>query len=244
MARSRARKSSPLYLPSAFELFTPSKDIVLNNIWIFGPLYAVPFIFWVHSWIWSPLPNQHVRLWQHADGFSSGWVGSPLPTNLTFMVVGLSVLWFLLITVIGTIVQIMTQAAQLEGAQGRHLDFENLWQSVKKFGWRLVGLYIVTGLIILVGLLLLIVPGLIMIRRYYLSAYAMLDKDLGIREALDESARLSKKNTGAVWGVLGVMLLIGFINIIPIIGSLLSFVFGGLYSIAPAIRYEQLKKLP
>jgi hypothetical protein len=242
-ARNRARKSSPLYLPGAFELFTPSKAIILKNIWIFGPLYAVPLVFWIHSWIWSPLPTQHVRLWQHSDGFSSGWIGSPLPIDLTFLVVGFSILWFLLIIVIGTIVQIMTQAAQLEAAQSKHLDFQNLWQTLKKFGWRITGLYITMSLIILIGFILLFVPGLFMIRRYILAPYAMLDKNLSIREALDQSARLSKRNTGAIWGVLGVMLLIGFINIIPIIGGLASFVFGSLYSIAPALRYQQLKQL-
>src|SRR5579862_9804921 len=102
--RHRARRSSPLYLPSAFDLFTPSRELVLKHIWIFGPLYAVPFIFYIHSWIWSPLPNQHVRLWQHAGGFSSGWPGSTLPTYITFLSIGFSLLWLLIILAIGTAV--------------------------------------------------------------------------------------------------------------------------------------------
>jgi hypothetical protein len=245
MARTskRARKSSPLHLPGAFDLFTPSKELVLKNIWIFGPLYAVPFIFWIHSWIWSPLPNQPVHWWQHSRGFSSGWPGGPLPTYGTFLVVGFSILWFVIIGALGTIAQIMSQAAQLEAAEGRHLDFHNLWAVVKDRGWRMFGLYIVTGLIVLVGLILLIIPGLIMIRRYFLAPYVMLDKNVGIREALDRSAELSKVNTGSIWGILGVMLLIGMVNIIPILGGLVSFALGSLYSVAPALRYEQLKKL-
>jgi len=245
MARTskRARRSSPLHIPSAFELFTPSKELVLKNIWIFGPLYAVPFIFWIHSWIWSPLPTQHVHWWGHADTLSAGWTGSPLPTYGTFLVVGFSLLWFILIAVAGTIVQIMTQAAQLDAVERRPLTFDSLWDTVKLLGWRLVGLYIVMGLVIGVGFLLLIVPGLIMLRRYFLAPYVMLDKNTGIREAMDKSAELTKLNTGAIWGVLGVMLLFGLVNIIPIIGGLASFVLGGLYSLAPAMRYHQLKKL-
>jgi hypothetical protein len=241
-ASKRARRTSPLFLPSAFDLFSPSKDIVLKNIWIFGPLYAVPLIFWIHSWIWSPLPNQKVHLWQHSGGFSSGWPGGPLPTYLTFLAVGFSLLWFLIITFIGTAAQIMSQKAQLEGAQGRDLDFADLWAAVKQLGWRMVGLYITIFFIVIIGLILLIVPGLIFIRRYFFAPYVMLDKKLGIRESLDESAALSKLNTGSVWGIIGVMFLIGLLNIIPIIGGLASFIFGGLYSVAPALRYLQLKK--
>jgi hypothetical protein len=239
----RARRSSPLYLPSAFDLFTPSKEVVLRNLWIFGPLYAIPFIFWVHSWIWSPLPGEHIRWWNHADGFSSAWPGGSVPTYITFAFVGFSLFWLLIIFAAGTIAQIMAQAAQLEGAQARRLDFHDLWLVVKELGWRLLGLYIVMGLIIFVGLILLIVPGLIMIRRYFLAPYVMIDKKVGIREALDESAALSKLNPGSIWGIIGVMFLIGLANIVPIIGGLAAFAFGSLYSVAPALRYLQLKKL-
>jgi hypothetical protein len=244
MARTskRARRTSPLYLPSAFDLFRPSKEIVLNNIWIFGPLYAVPFIFWIHSWIWSPLPNQHVRLWQHSSGFSSAWPGGPVPSYLTFLTIGFSLLWLLIIIFIGTAAQIMSQKAQLDAVQDRHLNFKHLWATVKELGWRLFGLYIATALIIIAGLILFIIPGIIFIRRYFLGAYVMLDKKLSIGDSLTESARLSKQNPGAIWGVIGVMFLIGLVNIVPIIGGLVSFALGGLYSVAPAIRYQQLKK--
>lgn len=137
----------------------------------------------------------------------------------------------------------MTQAAQLDAVERRPLTFDSLWDTVKRLGWRLVGLYIVMGLVIGVGFLLLIVPGLIMLRRYFLAPYVMLDKNTGIREAMDKSAELTKLNTGAIWGVLGVMLLFGLVNIIPIIGGLASFVLGGLYSLAPAMRYHQLKRM-
>jgi hypothetical protein len=245
MARTskRPRRTSVFNLPSAFDLFSPSKKIVLNNIWIFGPLYAIPFIFWIHSWIWTPHSGQPEHLWQHSDGFSSAWPGGPIPTYLTFTVIGFSIFWLLVVAFAGTIAEIMSQAAQLEGAQKKTLNFEKLWAVVKELGWRMFGLYIVVAVVIFVGLLLFIVPGLIMIRRYFLSPYVMLDKKLGIRESMEESAALSKLNTGSIWGIVGVMLLIGLVNIIPIIGGLASFALGALYSVAPALRYLQLKKL-
>jgi hypothetical protein len=245
MARTsrRARKTSAYYLPGAFDLFTPSKELVLSKIWIFGPLYAIFFIFYIHSWLWQPLPHQHVRLWQHADGFSSGWPGWPVPSYLTFLTIGFSLLWLFIIVVIGTIAQIMSNAAQLSAAKDKDFDYKDLWQAVKENGWRLLGLYILMIVIITLGLIVFIVPGLIFMRRYILAPYVVLDKKLGIMDSLAKSSEISKLNTGALWGVIGVMFLIGLLNIVPVIGGLAAFVFGGLYSVAPAIRYQQLKKL-
>lgn len=245
MARTskRARKSSPLYLPSAFDLFTPSKELVLKHIWIFGPLYAIPLIFGIHDWIWSPAgPQNHETWYQHAYGFSAS-PGNPFPDYGFSGFVGFSLIWFLFVVIFGTIAAIMSQAAQLDAATGRHLDFQNLWNVVKQMGFRIFGLYIVTVVIVIAGLFLLIIPGLILLRRYYLAPYAMIDKNLSIGDALNESAELSKRNTGAVWGLFGVMLLIGLIGIIPFIGGLVSFIVGSLYSVAPALRYQQLKKI-
>lgn len=143
----------------------------------------------------------------------------------------------------GTIVQIMSQAAQLDAVENKPLDFQHLWQVVKKMGWRLLGLYIVIAAYVIVGLILLIVPGLIMIRRYFLAPYVMIEKNCSITEAMEHSAVMSKPYSGAIWGIVGVMILIGLAGIIPLIGSLVAFVFGSLYSVAPALRYQQLKKL-
>jgi hypothetical protein len=238
MARTskRARKSSPLNLPGAFELFTPSKEIVLKNIWIFGPLFAIPFIFWIHSWIWSPLPNQSVHWWQHSRTLSAGWTASPLPTYGTFLVVGFSILWFVIIAVGGTIVQIMTQSAQLRAVERKPLDFHDLWNDATRIGWDMFKLYVVSALAIIFSLF-------IFTRRYFLAPYVMLDRRTGVRESMRLSSELSAVNPGSVWAILGVMLLIGLINIVPVVGGLASFAIGSLYSLAPALRYQQLKQI-
>lgn len=245
MARTskRTRRNSPLHLPGAFELFRPSKDLVLKNIWIFGPLYAVPLVFGIHDWIWSPGPNQAHHWYDHAYGFSSGSPGSPVPDYFFSAFVGLALLWFLTVVIVGTIAAMMSQAAQLDAVENKPLDFQDLWKVVKQLGWRLLGLYVAMAVIILVGFILLIVPGFYMIRRYMLAPYVMIDKKVGIREALDRSAELSLINPGALWGVIGVMFLIGLINIVPFVGGLAAFAVGSLYSIAPAMRYHQLKRL-
>jgi hypothetical protein len=246
MARTskRARKSSPLNVPGAFELFTPSKELVLKNIWIFGPLYAVPLIFGIHDWIWSPGPGQPLpHWWNHAYGFGAGAPGSPLPTYNFSIFVGFSIFWLLFVLILGTIASVMGQAAQLDAVEGRNLDFQDLWKTCRQIGLRMFGLYLITGLIVVVGFILFIIPGIILARRYFLAPYIMLDKKTGIRESLERSAALSKLNTGSIYGIFGVLVVIALIGIIPFIGGIIAFGVGALYSIAPALRYQQLKKL-
>jgi len=241
--RNRARAGSPLNLPSAWQLFKPSKNIVLKNIWIFGPLYVVPLIFSLHSWLWSPSPAQGQHWTDRFDSFSSGWSFAPFSAYTWSAFIGLTVLWLSFVIIAGTIAQIMAQTAQLDAVEGKRLDFQDLWKVVKEIGWRMLGLYLVVGLCIVIGLILFIIPGLIMIRRYFLSSYVMIDRRCGIREAMDGSDSLTKKHPRAIFGILGVMILFSLVAIVPFVGSLVAFILGALYSVAPALRYQQLKRI-
>jgi hypothetical protein len=149
-------------------------------------------------------------------------------------------IWFLFVIAAGTVVQIMTQQAQLEATEGKNLDFVRLWAVVKELGWRMFGLYIVTSIYIVVGFIL-IIPGLIMLRRYFLAPYVMLDTKCDIKTAMERSSEMSKPYSGYVWGVIGIMFLIGLFNALPGVGWMISFVLGMLYSVAPALRYQELK---
>jgi hypothetical protein len=239
-SKHRARLGSPLRLHGSFELFGKSKNLIMKNIWIFGPLYAVPFLFNFHAWEWTPaLGGNQGHHWTRYSWFGSGYSGT-VPSFLFYSVIGFGILWFLFSLVAGTIIQIMTQEAQLEATKGKNLDFGRLWAVVKDIGWRMFGLYLLIGLYIFVGLVLFIIPGLIMLRRYFLAPYVMLDTKCGITEAMERSADLTKPYSGYIWGIIGVMFLIGLFNIIPGIGWMISFVLGMLYSIAPALRYQEL----
>jgi uncharacterized membrane protein len=166
-----------------------------------------------------------------------------VPSFLFYSFVGFGILWFLFSLLAGTVIQIMTQEAQLEASEGNNLDFSRLWAVVKDIGWRMFGLYLLIGLYIIVGLILFIIPGLIMLRRYLLAPYVMLDTRCGITEAMEKSAELTKPYSGYIWGIIGVMFLIGLFNIIPGIGWMIAFVLGMFYSVAPAIRYQELKEI-
>lgn len=70
----------------------------------------------------------------------------------------------------------------------------------------------------------------------------MLEKKVSITEAMEQSAKMSKPHSGSIWGVIGVMFLIALTGIIPFIGWLISFILGMFYAVAPALRYQELKK--
>lgn len=239
----RARRNSPIRITPAFELFGISKNLVLKNIGVFSALYLLPFIFLLDSWMVNTSTLHGRAHWQWLfRNKSPGWSGPFLPSYAWGYLLGVAV-WGLAMLALSFLVQIMSQAAQLEAASNQNIRFNRLWLAAKDVGWRMVGLYIVVGLAIGIGLLLLIVPGLIMLRRYFLAPYVMLERNCGVREAMDRSAHLSSQNTGAVWGVIGVMLLISLVNILPIFGGLIAFALGALYSVAPALRYQELNKL-
>jgi hypothetical protein len=242
-ARNRNRLGSPLRLHGSFELFGLSRKLVQKNIWVFAPLYAVPLVFSFHSWIWTPsIGSQNGHWWTTYSWFGSGISTSSVPSYFWYSFIGFSFLWLIFVLTVGTIVQIMSQQAQLEASEGKSLDFTRLWAVAKEKGWQMFGLYLLVGLYIFIGLLLFIIPGLIMLRRYFLAPYVLLDKNVSVKEAMDRSAEMSKPYSVYIWGIVGVMFLIGLLNAIPGVGWLIAFILGMFYSAAPALRYQELKK--
>lgn len=243
--KQRARAGSAFYLHSATELFGLSRKIIWNNIWIFAPLFIVVFIYAFHAWAWTPAIGGHNErsVWTRYSWFGAGF-GATLPHYLWYTVVGYSTLWLGFIVLIGTPLQIIIQQAQLDVVQGHKLRIKRLFRTVREMWLPMIGLYLITGLLILGGLVLLVIPGLIALRRYLLAPYVMLDTGCSIGEALTRSAALSAKNPRSIWGIIVFMTAIGLLNMVLFIGWFLALVVGLLYSLAPVIRYQELKKLP
>ncbi len=128
-------------------------------------------------------------------------------------------------------------------SQGKQVGIDEALTSGLKYFWRLLGLSIVFGFMFLIGLLLFIVPGIIVLRRYYLSFYYLVDKDLDIKTAMKKSAKASELNKGAIYGVIGVSLLFGLFGIFPGIGTIIGTILQFLYSVAPGLRYQEMRKL-
>ncbi len=154
-----------------------------------------------------------------------------------------------IITAIGEILTLfLTPAAyltQVRSVQKKSIDFTEAIKESLHYFWRLIGLWICLIFIIGIGFLLFIVPGLFMLRRYILSPYYLIDRDMKVFDAMKASANDSKTFSGAIWGLIGVEVLIAIASAIIsiLLGPLsaIGFVIYYLYYCAPTVRYFQIK---
>jgi hypothetical protein len=218
-------------LPSAFALFGPSVEALKVNVGTIILLVLAPYLLMI------VLLALLFAVFM-AFNASTGTTNVALDIVLGLLAVGVyvAVIAFMVILSVGLI------AAALKSAAGQRLSFSQAFVVGKHFGWRYLGLGLLVGLLILGGLILLIVPGIFMIKRYYLSSYYLIDHNLGIREAMRRSAADAKEFSGAIWGLLGVTILLSLAGVVPIIGGAISLVLGVMYLCAPAIRYLQIKQ--
>ncbi len=254
MSKSQANTN----LTSAIDLFAKSYDIVLRNLKSFAILLAIPFIGSVVSTFKYRINTQSSGRWTHINFFNG-----TMPAYAIVSIVGLGLILFLVAAVAALLIQAMLTGLELKGAQGKVPSLSQIWEIGRKYWLRLFGLILVIamyligtsifGLIILVllrnslgaaiGVVLIIAAVLFVLSHYLLAPYAMIDGDLPVFGALEQSAKISKGHAGSIFSILGVTVLLSLTGIVPILGPIISFALGSIYSVAPALRYEELKKL-
>lgn len=208
---------------SAFALFKPSKDAVLDNLGPFLLFVFLPGFFIIIGDATTGTPALDFKVFTNP-------AANPQPFTAFH---GIGVILSALLLPAGYYLE-------LQAAKGKAMSIGSVFSDSMRYYWRLWGLLILMGLIILVGFLALIVPGIIFIRRYFLAPYFLLDRDLDIGAALKASAKVSKGHGGAIWNIIGVMVLLSLAGIIPILGGLISSLLLMLYACAPAMRYLEL----
>jgi hypothetical protein len=126
----------------------------------------------------------------HSTHFTIGWV-----------VIVIGFLWWLVNIA-------ATYYLQVSAAKNKIISTADLYRKSWRYFGRLIGFTIIFGIMLIVGFILLIVPGLIVLRRYILTSYYIVDKDLPIRQAMKLSAAQTKPVQGYLWGTLGVYLVL------------------------------------
>ncbi len=136
---------------------------------------------------------------------------------------------------------------QLAATAQEEVDTVLLVRQNLHFVPRLIGFYIIYSILVCLCLLLLVVPGLIVLRRYFLTPYYLIDKNLSVEEAMRRSTDQTKPVKGYVWGLLGVTLVFSIVSALvngqlgPI-GILISVILSYVYSFAPVLRYAEIAK--
>lgn len=218
---------------SAFALFEPSRKAIVLNLVTFIELVIVPIIL-------SGIEIIFLRHSGHSVNLNYSMTAtSTSPGASYFAVNGVSFLLFLLVApaVILTL---------LKSVKGEKID---LLPALSQ-GMRYLGNFIVLAISLVVtigvGFLLFILPGIWLYQRFFLAPYYMIDQKMGPFAAMGASWRAASKYSGAVWGVLGVTVLLAIgaslLSLVPLIGWLLGVMLVAVYYAAPAIRYYQIIK--
>lgn len=217
---------TPPEMGSAFDLFSPSMAALKLNIKAYLGMYGLIVLLGIIAGIMSAATTKVTG--------SEVATGTSLALNSGSLILGFAII--VLAILLGPAITYV----QLQSAKGNKVQLSEAITTGAKFIFRFIGLAILVSVLIMGGLILFIIPGLIMVRRYFLSAYLLIDKNIGIIEAMKQSAALTKPYSSKVWGIVGVNILISLPSFIPIIGTIISSVLQLLYSFAPAIRYIQL----
>jgi len=209
-------------LPSAFSLFKPSLNAVLKNWDSFLIFALVPAIY---SQFVSRVFNSRV-----IDSFTA------------LKAIDHIGLYVAVLVVVSLLTLPIIPYLQLKSAQNKRVNPMTAFNEGVGFFWRILGLSLIVGLMVIAGFLLLIVPGLIVIRRYILAPYYLIDQNLSIGEAMRKSAEQSKQYSKAIWFVIGVSGLLSLAAVIPVIGTAISLLLTTAYGCALPYRYLQISK--
>lgn len=220
-------KDSP-QLTGSFELFKPSFDAVKINFWTFFWLAFVPGFMSVIASLQMSNSLKFGTETQTQNSFALG-----IPSEFIGLII--------LSVVISLLVAPALVYLELQSGRGKKVSVSEALENGFKYLPAFIGLSLLVGLLVFGGLLLLVVPGLIMLRRYFLAPYYLIDQNLTIKEAMQKSQESSKPYSGSIWGLIGVNIVLSLANIIPGgIGALTSLVLTLLYSVASALRYDEI----
>lgn len=228
------------HIGSAFDLLGKSADIVKKNWQVFAVVNILTIIGAIsdafgnknydnNHWAYQPMNN-----W---GGFSGPQIAALL---------GAGFILLLILLAIGIFLYTMSVSLQVKSTAGRKPDLSELIEDGKKYFFRLFGVSLLSGLIIAAGLVLLIIPGIIAIGRLVMAPYHLVDKDLGIMEAIKLSNDKAMGRMSLIYGAIGVSILVaifaGIVGIIPVLGPLAGAAITIAYSLVLPLRYQQLKK--
>lgn len=207
--------------PSAFSLLSPSIKAVGLNFWTFVGLVIVPFLCFAIA-RYALHPNTPTY-----DPYTYSYTNDQNSTGVAIFYI------------LGAITSALTAPAvikvQLASIAGKKVRLIEAFKDGLPHVWRLLGLNILVGLIYVVSFLLFVIPFFFMMPRYFFASYYLIDKKMGIKEAMDASVADYKKLKTGVWGLVGVQLLFSIVPLVNIVMNVL-------YYCATPLRYRQFSQ--
>lgn len=135
---------------------------------------------------------------------------------------------------------------QLKAAQGKVPSLGECYSRGLPFWPRIIAFEILFSIMLLIGVILLIIPALIVFRRYFLTPYYIVSKNLPIGAAMDASANQTRPVSAFVWGTIGVMLaftvLASLASSVSFIGPILAALISLIYFFGPVLRWQEVSR--
>ena len=113
--------------------------------------------------------------------------------------------------------------AFLKAARKDKLEINDMFEAFKNY-WNAVLANLLVGVIVVIGLFLLIVPGIIFYCKLIFTRYLVVDRKIGVIEAVSESWRMTRGHTGEIF-------LIALLAIPLYIAGLICFIVGVIVAI-------------
>ncbi len=208
----------------AIDLLLPSAKLVRDNLPVFGLFLVLPLLL-------STVTGQAPELSEEPS--LRELIEATRAAITPFMVAG---------SVMSLIFYPFLTYAQLQAAKKGHVTIKQAISGGSRRYMSLLALWLTILLSVIAGLALFILPGIILLRGFVLAPYFLLDKNLGIFEALKTSFKKSKQYKWPIYGVLGVVVLFNLLTSLGPLGQVAGTILSTLYTMAFALRYREVDK--
>lgn len=134
--------------------------------------------------------------------------------------------------VLSIILSVAMTLLVLNGLRGTKMSLTESLQQSTPYMLRYFALNLVIGVIVIASLLALVIPFFFVMPRLVLAEYFLLDKNMGVTDALKASWDQTKGHSGKVWGIIGAMIVMALLIFVLVGIALLvlySAAFGVLY---------------
>lgn len=128
-------------------------------------------------------------------------------------------------------------------ARGEKIGMSELMKFDSSLGWKLFVAEILAAAAIIGGTILFIIPGIIFATWFSFVSYAVVDEGLSGTDALKRSRELVRGRFWEVMGSSAVLQVLAIVQIIPIIGFILSTIASIILAPLLAVRYVSLVEL-
>ena len=179
-----------------------------------------------------------------AIGISIPFVLTPFFTHNTgrSASISLAVVVLVLVAIVGCIFLPVITLTQLASAKSKKLSIDEAFNQSKKFVFRYLCLIILIGLSVIIGSILLIIPGLLVAFFLSMATYILIDKNIGVMDAIKQSYKLVRANWMIVLALFVVNIVVSGVSYVPFIGWLAGFVLAIAYFCLPAIVYVKISR--